>query len=579
MAVIKCKMCGGSLDIKEGMTVATCEYCGTEQTLPRVDDEKKIKLFERANRLRSACEFDKAAGVYESIVSDFEFEAEAYWGLVLCKYGIEYVDDPATKKKVPTCHRSSFESVQDDPNYDLALENADIMASGVYRKEAFDIEELRKGIIEVSSKEEPYDIFISYKELDETGNRTVDSVIAQDIYSELTEKGYRVFFSRITLEDKLGTEYEPYIFAALNSAKLMLVVGTSFENFNAVWVKNEWSRFLSLMASGKKKTLIPCFKDINPYDMPKEFAKLSAQDMGKVGAMQDLMRGVEKILPRKKEVVPGVAPMQQASSPNVDTLLKRGMMFLEDKAFAEANEYFDKVLDIDPQNGEAYYGKLMVELKVSCINEIVSNANDAMETVASARSFRRFEQFGTAERKNELEQWIEKWDEVKENERIREAEEAEYRRKKYSEYIEKYPEMQKTEEIHRKIAASRLPPATKEALCSSDKERILYEVKKNKLSINYFSILAWIFVGLGVWFFSHIGTVPSLSFICTAFCAGCSAFLFWFAKNKLKPLQKQLMELLKLCDIPSFEEFLAMQENEELNSKDGSAEPEKEPAQ
>ena len=579
MAVIKCKMCGGSLDIKEGMTVATCEYCGTEQTLPRVDDEKKIKLFERANRLRSACEFDKAAGVYESIVSDFEFEAEAYWGLVLCKYGIEYVDDPATKKKVPTCHRSSFESVQDDPNYDLALENADIMASGVYRKEAFDIEELRKGIIEVSSKEEPYDIFISYKELDETGNRTVDSVIAQDIYSELTEKGYRVFFSRITLEDKLGTEYEPYIFAALNSAKLMLVVGTSFENFNAVWVKNEWSRFLSLMASGKKKTLIPCFKDINPYDMPKEFAKLSAQDMGKVGAMQDLMRGVEKILPRKKEVVPGVAPMQQASSPNVDTLLKRGMMFLEDKAFAEANEYFDKVLDIDPQNGEAYYGKLMVELKVSCINEIVSNANDATETVASARSFRRFEQFGTAERKNELEQWIEKWDEVKENERIREAEEAEYRRKKYSEYIEKYPEMQKTEEIHRKIAASRFPPATKEALCSSDKKRILYEVKKNKIGIYYFSILAWIFVGLGVWFFSQIGTLPLLSFISTALCAGCSAFLFWFAKNKLKPLQKQLMELLKLCDIPSFEEFLAMQENEELNSKDGSAEPEKEPAQ
>ena len=139
MAVIKCKMCGGSLDIKEGMTVATCEYCGTEQTLPRVDDEKKIKLFERANRLRSACEFDKAAGVYESIVSDFEFEAEAYWGLVLCKYGIEYVDDPATKKKVPTCHRSSFESVQDDPNYDLALENADIMASGVYRKQAFGV--------------------------------------------------------------------------------------------------------------------------------------------------------------------------------------------------------------------------------------------------------------------------------------------------------------------------------------------------------------------------------------------------------------------------------------------------------
>ena len=28
MAVLKCKMCGGSLDITEGMTVCECEYCG-----------------------------------------------------------------------------------------------------------------------------------------------------------------------------------------------------------------------------------------------------------------------------------------------------------------------------------------------------------------------------------------------------------------------------------------------------------------------------------------------------------------------------------------------------------------------
>ena len=111
MAIIKCKMCGGDLEITEGVTVAECEYCGTKQTVPNVDSEKKLTLFSRANRLRLAGEFDKAAGVYESIVAEFPEEAEAYWGLVLCKYGIEYVDDPTTGKKVPTCHRSSFNSI------------------------------------------------------------------------------------------------------------------------------------------------------------------------------------------------------------------------------------------------------------------------------------------------------------------------------------------------------------------------------------------------------------------------------------------------------------------------------------
>ena len=68
MAVIKCKMCGGDLAIEPGSTVAECEYCGSQQTVPTADNEKKLTLFARANRLRFNCEFDKAAGVYESIV-------------------------------------------------------------------------------------------------------------------------------------------------------------------------------------------------------------------------------------------------------------------------------------------------------------------------------------------------------------------------------------------------------------------------------------------------------------------------------------------------------------------------------
>ncbi len=355
MAIIKCKMCGGDLVIEQGNSVAECEYCGTLQTVPNVDDEKKITLFARANRLRSNNEFDKASGIYEAIITDFPEEAEAYWGLVLCKYGIEYVDDPATAKKIPTCHRSSFESVMDDNNFELTLEYADVVARKVYREEAKQIEEIRKGIIEVSSKEEPYDIFICYKETDGNGDRTIDSVLAQDIYDALNEKGYRTFFARITLEDKLGMEYEPYIFAALSSAKIMLAVGTDYEYYNAVWVKNEWSRFLRLMETDKTKHLIPCYKNIDAYDMPKEFAKLQAQDLGKVGAMQDLLRGIEKLLPK----TPSSKSTPIIADVTAESLLERAYILLRDGDYARANGYFDKVLDRAPKNPKAYWGKLL----------------------------------------------------------------------------------------------------------------------------------------------------------------------------------------------------------------------------
>lgn len=369
MAIIKCKMCGGDLKLIENSTVCECEYCGTKQTVPSLDNEKKLTLFSRAGRLLRGCEFDKAAGVFETIVADFPTEAEAYWGLVLCKYGIEYVDDPSTGKKIPTCHRSSFESVMDDPNYEQACENTDAAARKVYREEARRIEELRQAILSVSGREEPYDVFISYKETGENGERTLDSVIAQDIYTELTDKGYRVFFSRISLEDKLGTEYEPYIFAALNSAKVMLVVGTDFENFDAVWVKNEWSRFLKLIAKGEKKTLIPVFKNMDPYDMPKEFAKLAAQDMGKLGAMQDLVRGVEKIVGKKKvEPAPiQPQPLYASGGPNLAALLERGQQALEDSDWEKAKSFFDQVLSMDAENADAFLGLALAEAE--CRNE------------------------------------------------------------------------------------------------------------------------------------------------------------------------------------------------------------------
>jgi predicted RNase H-like nuclease (RuvC/YqgF family) len=108
--------------------------------------------------------------------------------------------------------------------------------------------------------------------------------------------GYRVFFSRITLEGKLGFEYEPYIFAALNSAKVMIIVGTSVEHYNAAWVKNEWIRFLSIMKKERGRLLIPCYQNMNPYDLPDELSMLQAQDMGKIGFLQDLAHGVKKVL-------------------------------------------------------------------------------------------------------------------------------------------------------------------------------------------------------------------------------------------------------------------------------------------
>lgn len=422
MAAFKCKMCGGDLIIEKGSTVAECEYCGSKQTLPKLDDDRRTIFYNRANHFRRNNEFDKAAGIYEQILNEDTTDAEAYWSLVLCQYGIEYVEDPATHKRVPTVNRAQFTSVFDDDNYKSALQYADGYQRELYEKEAKTINDIQKGILAISQKEEPFDVFICYKETDANGRRTMDSVLANDLYHQLTQEGFKVFFSRITLEDKLGTAYEPYIFAALNSAKVMVVLGTKLEHFNAVWVKNEWSRYLALAKqSGGKKVLIPAYRDMDPYDLPEEFSHLQAQDLGKLGAVQDIVRGVEKLLAKEahaKQEAPQAAASNPASA-TVQSLLKRAFMFLEDGEWDSANEYAEKVLDIDPEDGEAYLAKAMSDLK----KRSRSSMNDASGIALNA-NIQKALRFGSDSLRSEINGYIAADDRRKAEEKRR-ADEAE----------------------------------------------------------------------------------------------------------------------------------------------------------
>lgn len=400
MAIFKCKMCGGDLDISAGMSIAECQYCGTKQTLPKLDDDKKATRYARANHFRRNNEFDKAMGIYEQILNEDSSDAEAYWSLVLCRYGIEYVEDPASRKRIPTVNRAQFTSVFDDENYKSALRYADGYQRSIYEEEAKAINEIQKGILAISQQEEPFDVFICYKETDANGRRTPDSVLANDLYYQLTQEGFKVFFARITLEDKLGTAYEPYIFAALNSAKVMVVLGTKPDYFNAVWVRNEWSRYLSLIKSGAKKMLIPAYKDMDPYDLPEEFAHLQSQDMSKLGFMQDLIRGIKKIV-GANEPKTVVREVVQGGGTDKASLLKRAALFLSDEDWKSADEYCERVLDTDPECAEAYLYKLMADLRVKHRKHLENSSVSLAKNI----NFNKIIQFGDADLIQEIQDY------------------------------------------------------------------------------------------------------------------------------------------------------------------------------
>ena len=374
MAVFRCKMCGGSLKMAPDKKTGTCEFCGAEQTTPTITDASVASMYEKASSLRRNNDYDAASDAYSKVLTKAAGDPESYWSMVLCKYGVEYVEDPGSKKRIPTVNRTQYASILDDQNYKKALQLASPHQREIYIAEATRINEIQRGILEVSKNESPYDVFISYKETDEYGRRTRDSVYAHEVYNELTRQGLKVFFAPVSLQHILGAAYEPHIFAALNSSRVMVVIGTSKEKFNAVWVKNEWSRYLKLIKEGKKKTLIPAYRDMDPYDLPPEFARLQALDMTKLGFMVDLVEGVKKLVDntRSSEAQASFSSSGQKRSSS-SKLLQRANIFLEDGDWGGAKDAINDILRRDPENGEAHFLLLMAQARVKNQEELAQS--------------------------------------------------------------------------------------------------------------------------------------------------------------------------------------------------------------
>ena len=428
MAIFKCKMCGGDLNVTDGASVCTCAYCGTKQTLPKLGDEKRVAMFERANYFWRNNEFDKAMGIYEMVLATDDTDAEAYWSIVLCRYGIEYVEDPKSHKRVPTVNRFQTKSILRDEDYLNAIRCANGYQRDIFETEAAHIDTIQKNISTISKEEKPYDVFICYKETDGTGARTHDSVYAQKIYDALSHEGLRVFFSRITLEDKIGTAYEPYIYAALHSAKVMLVVSLSAENMNAPWVKNEWDRYLSIAKQDSTKALIPCYKDMSPYDMPEEFTYLQAQNMGKIGFLQDLVRGVKKILATSAPTLQTQERAVQTAGEKAKPLLERAYIFLEDGNWKKANQYAEKVLDLEPKNTDAYLCKFLAAGEYLSFDRLQAETSELNKVVPLDADFFNAVEFANEKQKAQLDAFLDLRTEAQYQNACRDLEQCKYKK-------------------------------------------------------------------------------------------------------------------------------------------------------
>lgn len=363
-----CDTCGGPLRYSQDGLEATCPYCGNRYNFRGGKSEALSLALSRANSYRLNCDFDEAIREYTLITERNPDDAEAWWGLALSKYGIEYVPDPRTGMRVPTCHRTVKESILCDESYLNAIKYAAPAQAESYRLKAEQIERLQSGIKSRLAQEESFDVFLCFRSADKNGAPTKERTVARRIYDELTRRGINTFFSEESLKGRLGEDYEPIIYKALYSCRFFILIATSVENVNTAWVKNEWSRFRDRVYEERlSSACCAVFENITPADLPS-FLRGQGVNLAKYPAGGYEIEIADALERRFKGFGEERQPQYRADSRDgLNALLDKGRYALTRGDFVSAAAAFSSAIDEDGDCGEAWLGALMAELEVRSI--------------------------------------------------------------------------------------------------------------------------------------------------------------------------------------------------------------------
>ena len=177
---------------------------------------------------------------------------------------------------------------------------------------------------------ENFDIFISFKNTDSNGRQTEDSRIAEMLYKEFCSRNISAFYSNITLL-KLGESvYKRSIDNALDTAKILVLIGTDLECIESRWIKYEWESFHTDILNGVKTDgeIITYTRNINSHSLPRalrSYQNCSITDMD----VSSFCAFAENVLNRINASRQAGVPAQDSSSrlegpENASVLLKAG---------------------------------------------------------------------------------------------------------------------------------------------------------------------------------------------------------------------------------------------------------------
>lgn len=297
MSRLVCSTCGAEL-VLERKNLYVCPYCGNHYSVEKNDPPSETLRL--ANACRESFDFAKAESLYLSLAKsnpDGDL-SDVYWGLFLLEQRCVFEDDERGNR-FPSFYDIVPYDIEQSQYLKLAVKNAEVHGESEkaesYRTLAKRMQQLKLKYQTIKRTVKPYDIFICFKKNTAQNAVTPDYKLAYELYNRLS-KNYNVFFSERSLNNIVVREYEPNIYYALYTSKIMLLLCSRRDYIDAQWVRNEWSRYREISKnSAESKVIIPIFVDgFMPDFLPDELRSCQGvrADVNLMANLSEMIAGI-----------------------------------------------------------------------------------------------------------------------------------------------------------------------------------------------------------------------------------------------------------------------------------------------
>ncbi len=437
-----CKTCNAVLDVGTvvGGTIK-CPYCKNVYAIPKNETSAEAVEFLRIGEHElDNGEFDRAYSAFEKAAKSEPSEPNAYFGMALSTFKIRYIKDEVNNVRQPICYEIADKAFSSDKNYLTALKLSTREQRSVFERDARDVDYIRAEFSKLKDMGLDYDCFICTKVSDENGGYTTDSMHAMRIYNHLKSRGYAPFYSEEEIRGREGVAYEALILYALYMSECMLVICGNESYLQTPWVKNEYMRFISMIGDTENKDCdsITIVFDGKPIEkLPSKNAKIQGIDLKKPDAYSRIEDFVERHTPEAKKKRQEIAAAREREAEeirktieeqkraqlelekrlksitqptaaagltvSVDNLLVRAHQELEDGNMNGARSYFNRALDIEPENAEAWFGMFVADMGVKSEDAIINKFRLAdKHGILSNRFLKNAEKYASGETKRRV---------------------------------------------------------------------------------------------------------------------------------------------------------------------------------